>query len=168
MSMFKIKVNGQFNFEVLSDRNGIRVNGQAADLDIHHVSLTTFHILHNNRSFNAELININRSEKTCSIRVNSHVYTMSITDQFDEMLHKLGMDNLSAQKVSELKAPMPGMVLKILVSEGEEVKKGSNLLILEAMKMENIIKSPADVVVKTIKVNPADKVEKNQVMIIFN
>jgi biotin carboxyl carrier protein len=93
---------------------------------------------------------------------------MSLTDQFDELLHKLGMDNLSAQKVSELKAPMPGMVLKVLVSEGEEVKKGSNLLILEAMKMENVIKSPADGVIKTIKVSPADKVEKNQVMIIFN
>ena len=166
--MFKIIVNEQFNFEVLSDKKGIRVNGQAADLDIHPVNPTTFHILHNNRSFNTELVNINKSEKTCSVRVNSNVYTMSLTDQFDDLLHKLGMDNLSAQKVSELKAPMPGMVLKVLVSEGEEVKKGSNLLILEAMKMENVIKSPADVVVKTIKVSPADKVEKNQVMIIFN
>ena len=166
--MFKIIVNEQFNFEVLSDKKGIRVNGKAADLDIHPVNPTTFHILHNNRSFNAELININKSEKTCSVRVNSNVYTMSLTDQFDELLHKLGMDNLSAQKVSELKAPMPGMVLKVLVSEGEEVKKGSNLVILEAMKMENVIKSPADGVIKIIKVSPADKVEKNQVMIIFN
>ena len=166
--MFKIIVNEQFNFEVLSDKMGIRVNGQAADLDIYPVNPTTFHILHKNRSFNAELINMNKSEKTCSVRVNSHVYTMSLTDQFDELLHKLGMDNLSAQKVSELKAPMPGMVLKVLVSEGEEVKKGSNLLILEAMKMENVIKSPADGVIKIIKVSPADKVEKNQVMIIFN
>ena len=133
--MFKIIVNEQFNFEVLSDKMGIRVNGQAADLDIYPVNPTTFHILHNNRSFNAELININKSEKTCSVRVNSNVYTMSLTDQFDELLHKLGMDNLGAKKISELKAPMPGMVLKVLVSEGEEVKKGSSLLILEAMKM---------------------------------
>lgn len=166
--MFKIRVNEQFNFEVNTDRDGIFVNDQAVAIDIHKVNNTIFHILYKNRSFNAELISIDKQGKTCSVRVNSYVYTMSLSDRFDELLHQLGMDSLSALKVSELKAPMPGMVLKVLVSEGDEVKKGSNLLILEAMKMENVIKSPADVVIKSIKVNPADKVEKNQVMIIFN
>lgn len=166
--MFKIQVNEQFNYVVKIDRDGIFVNDHEVPIDIHPVNKTIFHILYKNRSFNAELITIDKQAKSCTVRVNSHVYTMSLSDQFDELLHQLGMDNLSALKVAELKAPMPGMVLKVLVSEGEEVKKGSNLLILEAMKMENIIKSPADVVIKSIKVNPADKVEKNQVMIIFN
>ncbi|MDB5143897.1 MAG: gcdC, partial [Mucilaginibacter sp.] len=70
-------------------------------------------------------------------------------------------------KVSEIKAPMPGLVLKLFVSEGTEVKKGDNLFILEAMKMENIIKSPADVTVKTVKIKPGDKVEKGQVLLTF-
>ena len=166
--MFKIQVNEQFNFAVHTDRDIILVDGEAVAIDIQSVSGKIFHILYKNRSFNAELISLDRQEKTCSVRVNSQVYTMSLSDQFDELLHQLGMDNLNTLKVSELKAPMPGMVLKVLVSEGEEVKKGSNLLILEAMKMENVIKSPADVVIKSIKVHPADKVEKNQVMIIFN
>lgn len=166
--MYKIKVNEHFEFEVKSDRGGILVNGQTVALDIHPVNTKTFHILHNNKSYNAELITLNKTEKTCSVRVNSNIYTMSLTDQFDELLHRLGMDNLNTLKVSELKAPMPGMVLKILVSEGEEVMKGANLLVLEAMKMENIIKSPADLVIKSIKVIPSDKVEKNQVMMVFN
>jgi len=165
--MFKIRVNEQYDFEVLSDNDGLLVNGKSVDLDVYQVNKNSFHILHQDRSFNAELLELNKAEKTCSVRVNSHVYTMSLTDQFDELLRKLGMDNLNAVKVSELRAPMPGMVLKVLVKEGEEIKKGSNLLILEAMKMENIIKSPADVVVKSIKVSPSDKVEKNQVMIVF-
>ena len=165
--MFKIRVNEQYDFEVLSDNDGLLVNGKSVDLDVYQVNKNSFHILHQDRSFNAELLELNKVEKTCSVRVNSHVYTMSLTDQFDELLRKLGMDNLNAVKVSELRAPMPGMVLKVLVKEGEEIKKGSNLLILEAMKMENIIKSPADVVVKSIKVSPSDKVEKNQVMIVF-
>jgi biotin carboxyl carrier protein len=63
---------------------------------------------------------------------------------------------------------MPGLVLSILVKEGDEVKKGDNLLVLEAMKMENIIKSPADVTIKFIKIKPSDKVEKNQVLIQFS
>ena len=79
----------------------------------------------------------------------------------------MGLSNLLAAKVSEIKAPMPGMVLKVLVEEGAEIKKGDNLFVLEAMKMENIIKSPADVVVKTIKIKPGDKVEKGQILIQF-
>jgi biotin carboxyl carrier protein len=93
---------------------------------------------------------------------------MQITDQFDELLHQLGMDNLTTATISEIKAPMPGLVLRILASEGQEVQKGGNLLVLEAMKMENIIKAPANVMIKSVKINPGDKVEKNQVMMIFS
>jgi biotin carboxyl carrier protein len=166
--MFKVLVNEQFDFEIRPEKDNIIVDGRTLSLNIHPVNKTTFHIIYENRSYNAELIEVDKIEKTCSVRVNSNVYTMTLKDQFDELLHKLGMDNLNTLKVAELKAPMPGMVLKVLVNEGEEVKKGSNLLILEAMKMENIIKSPADVVIKTIKVTPSDKVEKNQIMIVFN
>ncbi|HEY1008607.1 MAG TPA: acetyl-CoA carboxylase biotin carboxyl carrier protein subunit [Daejeonella sp.] len=166
--MFKVKVNDQFNFELLFEGGKTFVNGNPVDLDLLQLSKTSLHVLYHNRSFNAELVEINREEKTCSVRVNSNIYKMSLTDQFDELLHKLGMDTMNSAKIAELKAPMPGMVLKILVEEGQEVKKGENLLVLEAMKMENIIKSPADVSIRSIKVLPSDKVEKNQVMIIFN
>ncbi|SKB67261.1 acetyl-CoA carboxylase biotin carboxyl carrier protein subunit [Daejeonella lutea] len=166
--MFKIKVNEQFDFQVRSEKDQTLVNDQPMDLDIYSISKSTFHILHENRSYNVELVTLDKNQKTCSVRVNKNIYTMSLTDQFDELLHKLGMDNLNSLKITELKAPMPGLVLKVLVKEGEEVSKGSNLLILEAMKMENIIKAPTDGVIKSIKVNPSDKVEKNQVMIVFN
>ncbi len=166
--MFKVKVNDQFNFELRSEGGKTFVNGNPVDLDLLQLSKTSLHVLYHNRSFNAELVEINREEKTCSVRVNSNIYKISLTDQFDELLHKLGMDTMNSAKIAELKAPMPGMVLKILVEEGQEVKKGENLLVLEAMKMENIIKSPADVCIRSIKVLPSDKVEKNQVMIIFN
>ena len=62
---------------------------------------------------------------------------------------------------------MPGMVLNILVAEGQEVKKGEALIILEAMKMENILKSPTDGVIKKIAINKGVAVEKNQILIQF-
>jgi biotin carboxyl carrier protein len=96
--------------------------------------------------------------------VNNNIYSITAKDQFDILLDKLGLSSLNATKVSEIKAPMPGMVLKVFVSEGMEIKKGDNLFILEAMKMENIIKSPADVTVKTVKIKPGDKVEKGQLL----
>ena len=62
---------------------------------------------------------------------------------------------------------MPGMVLNILVTEGQEVKKGDALIVLEAMKMENILKSPTDGVIKKIAINKGVAVEKNQLLIQF-
>jgi biotin carboxyl carrier protein len=69
--------------------------------------------------------------------------------------------------LKEVKAPMPGMVLQILVSAEQEVEKDSALLILEAMKMENVIKSPAAGKVKRIAIEKGVAVEKNTVLIEF-
>lgn len=62
---------------------------------------------------------------------------------------------------------MPGMVLQVMVESGQQIKKGDAIVVLEAMKMENILKSPSDGVVKTVKVIKGDKVEKNQVMVFW-
>ena len=62
---------------------------------------------------------------------------------------------------------MPGLVLSIMVRVGDSVKKGQGLMVLEAMKMENIIKSPSDGIVKSIYIKKSDAVEKNQVLIKF-
>ena len=166
--MLKIKVNDKFNFVVNSEGETDIVNGQAINADIIRINDRTFHIIHKGKSYNAELIGINRDEKSCSVKVGTNIYSMQMTDQFDELLHQLGMDNLKAARVSEVKAPMPGLVIRILAAEGDEVEKGGNLFVLEAMKMENIIKAPADVKIKSIKVKPGDKVEKNQVVMTFS
>lgn len=166
--MLKIKVNDKFNFEISSEKDQILLNGLPLQADMLRVNARTYHVLYNNRSFYAELIELNKEKRTCSVKVGSNIYSLDITDQFDELLHQLGMDNFNTARVSEIKAPMPGMVIRILVSEGDEVEKGGNLLVLEAMKMENIIKAPADVKIRTIKVKAGDKVEKNQVMMIFS
>jgi biotin carboxyl carrier protein len=83
------------------------------------------------------------------------------------LLKSLGFDDLNAKKVNEIKAPMPGLVLDVRVSEGDTVKKGDAILVLEAMKMENIIKSPTDGIIKKINVKKGVAVEKNQVLINF-
>ena len=62
---------------------------------------------------------------------------------------------------------MPGLIIDLKVKTGDTVKAGDSLLILEAMKMENMLKSPGDGVVKNVKVKKGDAVEKNQVLIEF-
>jgi len=85
----------------------------------------------------------------------------------DLLLSKMGLADLAAKKVNEVKAPMPGLVLKLIANQGDTVAKGDSLLVLEAMKMENVIKSPGEGIIKSIRVNAGDKVEKNAVLIEF-
>jgi biotin carboxyl carrier protein len=165
--MHKIKVNNKYDFEV--DRKGdtLLVNNNTINADIKQLNDLLYHIINENGSYNAEVVSFDREAKTAEIKVNNNIYTLTAKDQFDVLLDKMGLSSLMAAKISEIKAPMPGMVLKVLVEEGAEVKKGENLFVLEAMKMENIIKSPADVTVKTIKIRPGDKVEKGQILMMF-
>jgi len=165
--MFKIKANDKFEYEVESKANELTLNGDVFLTDMVKVDANRYHILHNQQSYNVEVVSLEHAEKTATIKVNGNTYQLKAKDQFDALLEQLGMANLNSNKISDIKAPMPGLVLKVLVSEGDEVKKGDNLFVLEAMKMENIIKAPADATVKTIKIQPTDKVEKGQLLILF-
>ena len=166
--MYQLKINEKYDLTV--DRTGdeLSVNDKRIDADIQQVNASTYHIINKLQSHNAEVISFNKEDKTAEIKVDGVIYFIKAKDKFDILLDKMGLSNLNSAKVSELKAPMPGMVLKVLVQEGDTITKGDNLFILEAMKMENIIKAPADVIVKAIKINPGNKVEKGQVLIQFS
>jgi biotin carboxyl carrier protein len=165
--MYQLKVNARYDYKVEKIDGQLSINDEKINADIQQLSPSIYHIINDLGSYNAELISFDREAKTAEIKVNGTVYTVAAKDQYDILLDQLGLSSLNNAKVKELKAPMPGMVLKLFVTEGSEVKKGDNLFILEAMKMENIIKSPADVTVKTVKIKPGDKVEKGQVMLVF-
>lgn len=68
-------------------------------------------------------------------------------------------------KANAVKSPLPGTIIKILVKEGQEVKKGDNLLIMEAMKMENNVLSEKEGVISSIKVKEGDTVLQNDILI---
>jgi len=165
--MYNIKVNDKYNFDIDKTNDGLLINGEIVAADIKQLSGSSLHIINQLKSYNAEVVSFNREQKTAEVKVNNNLYIITAKDQFDVLLDKLGLNNLDSAKVSEAKAPMPGLVLKVFVAVGDEVKKGDNLFILEAMKMENIIKAPADVTVKAVKIKPGDKVEKNQVLLQF-
>jgi biotin carboxyl carrier protein len=163
--MYHITVNKKFKHEVDVKKGSVEMDSFKGVLDIKEITKEKFHVLMDNASHNAEVVSVDYDTKTCVIRVNHTNYSVEVKDQFDDLLHQLGMDDLNTKKVNDIKAPMPGLVLKVLVQDGQTIKKGDNLLVLEAMKMENIIKAPADGTIKSIKVVPSEKVEKNQVLI---
>jgi biotin carboxyl carrier protein len=165
--MYNIKVNGNADFAVERKKDKLMVNDKEINMDIRQLGGSIYHIINNLGSYNAEVVSFDQEAKTAGIKVNGNIYSITAKDQYDILLDQLGMSNLNSARVSEVKAPMPGLVLKVFVKLGDDVRKGDNLFVLEAMKMENIIKSPADVTVRTIRIKPGDKVEKGQVLIGF-
>lgn len=169
--MYTIKVNGnkEFKTELKQLNNAIlgTLNGQEFVADIIKIREDVYHLLKDNISYNLEIVKHIPEEKKLVVKINNTSYTLDIKDKYDELLHSLGLDSLAAKKVNDIKAPMPGMVLNILVTEGQEVKKGDALIVLEAMKMENILKSPTDGIIKKIAISKGIAVEKNQLLIQF-
>jgi biotin carboxyl carrier protein len=165
--MYHVKVNQNKVYDVEVDAKGITLNNELENISFASISENHFHVLLNQKSYNVEVVSINAETKTATMKVNNRIYECEIKDQFDDLLKSLGLDNLASKKVNEIKAPMPGLVLKVLVNEGQEFKKGDNLLVLEAMKMENILKAPVDGIVKGIKIKAGDKVEKNEVLLLL-
>lgn len=168
IAMYKITINDTSIIPVEPGKDNVfLVNGIKMSPDIVEVRNGLFSILVDNKSYNAEVIGHNRDEKIFQIRINDNNYKVLVNDQYDLLLKELGLDKLSAKKASDLKAPMPGLVVEVAVEEGQEIKKGDKLVVLEAMKMENILKAPADGIVKKINIKKGNTVEKNEVLILF-
>ena len=166
--MYKAKVSEQtFEFNFTDDKalKGT-IDGVPFDMDLAKQG-SVHHVIQEHKSYTIELVTLNRDEKSCVLKINNQEVTVAIEDQYDAILKQLGMDNMNSQKVNKVKAPMPGLVLNILVEPGQAIVKDDGLFVLEAMKMENIIKSPADAVVKSIEVEKGFAVEKNQVLVSF-
>jgi biotin carboxyl carrier protein len=164
--MYSVSINNSV-FEVEKSKDLMSVNGQILEWDIKKKGDRHYHVLYQNQSFNLELVSLDVETKTVKLKLNNKPCELKIKDKFDLLLEKLGMNNLQNQTAKEIKAPMPGLIFDIKVKEGDEVKKGDPVLILEAMKMENILKSPGDGTVKKIKIKKGESVEKNQVLIQF-
>ncbi len=141
------------------------INGKDFELDVRWLSEKRLHVIRNARSYEVELLP--DLEGKPQIRVNGTIYGADMVGKFDELLKKMGMQNGSAGKVSAVKAPMPGLVLEVVVKPGDSVQKGDRLLVLEAMKMENVIKSPTDAVIASVEVEEGQTVDKNEVMVKF-
>jgi biotin carboxyl carrier protein len=163
--MLKAKINDNTTYTV-DQKEGIRtVNGLEIIADFKTLKPGTYHYLINNKSYNINVIESDKNSKQYQLRINGKNFDVQLRDRYDDLLHELGLDTMAAAKISDLKAPMPGLVVDILVQENSVVKKGDTLVILEAMKMENSLKATADTVVKKVMVKKGQAVEKNEVLV---
>lgn len=112
-----------------------------------------------------EVLEVNLQTKYLKIRHKHVTYEMEFKDELDLVLDQMGIKLAADNLNSDVKAPMPGKVLDVMVKEGDQVSKGDALLILEAMKMENVLKAESDCSIKKVHVASSENVEKNQVLV---
>jgi len=105
--------------------------------------------------------------KAYKLIINNTPVELSLRNKLDQLIDELGLKSEKEEDVSQVVAPMPGLVIEVSVSEGDTVEKDQALLILEAMKMENVIKSKGAGTVKKVHITKQDKVDKAQLLIEF-
>ena len=133
--------------------------------DIVQLSPTEYNFIKDHRSVNVRLIDEEETGKRLKIEIEGEIYNIEIKDELDQVLDKMGFGAVSNKQIKEIKAPMPGLVLEITVANGQEVKSGEKLLILEAMKMENSIMIHTDARIRKVTVEAGQAVEKGQVLV---
>ena len=140
----------------------VRVNGRKISTSV--VSderHQRFLMLLNARAFDTEVYQRNG---TTSVLLAGREFECVVEDERLASIRKIA-DLGSGHHVSEVRAPMPGLVVKMLRGIGDRVKRGESLVVVEAMKMENDIKSPSEGTIKEIHVEPGKAVDKGQVLI---
>lgn len=153
---YKVKAN---DFQFVFSENEI------AAADLIYQSSSSVHLIHQNRSVNARILETDSTGKKLQVEVEGNTFDVEIKDELDQMLDVMGFGMTAAKQIKEIKAPMPGMVLEIAVLEGQEMSEGEKVLILGAMKMENSILIQTNARIKRVAVSVGQAVEKGQVMV---
>jgi biotin carboxyl carrier protein len=129
------------------------------------LSPVSFNLIKDHHCINAKLVAANATAKRLTIEIEGETFDIEIKEQLDQMLEQMGFGKASIKQVKDIKAPMPGLVIEISVTDGQEVREGDKLLILEAMKMENSIIIQNSAIIKKVSVSIGQAVDKGQVLV---
>lgn len=163
--MLEVIVGNDNKHEVEQNGEHVLIDGNQVFSNVTLLENGLINIIHDNKSYTALIDNIDKKSKEVTFRIDGIAYHVSIKEPMDLLLEEMGMDLSALQKAEPVKAPMPGMILKVLVEPGQQIAKGDGLLVLEAMKMENVLKATADGTVKAINCKERTAVEKGAVLI---
>lgn len=143
------------------------INGEPANLHIAQQDALAWRVAGTDQIHELLIHSVDAHAKTVTLSINGKKTTVQMRSKVEQMLRAMGIES-SAKKLDALKAPMPGLIRGIAVKPGDSVKKGDPLLILEAMKMENVIKAAGDGTIDTILVSEGTAVEKGALLIKFS
>jgi len=140
----------------------VAVDGNEFLVDGKKTGRTNYSLIVDNRSFEIE---VDHAEDEYRVLVDGRNYHVNLVDERRVRIGG-GQSEIQLQGRQKVSVPMPGKVIAVLVSEGDSIEKGQGLVIVEAMKMENEVRSPIAGEVKEIKVKAGDAVEGGAVLLI--
>lgn len=105
-------------------------------------------------------------EKDGEVFVNDERYATEVLDEQVQKLMKASPDTFEKKDIA-VKAPMPGLIIDICIAEGDRVKRGDGVVIVEAMKMQNEMKAPRDGIIKKLKVKKGETVNSGDTLIVI-
>jgi biotin carboxyl carrier protein len=159
MSKFVVTVNGTKKNVNLISKKEASIDGKVVEYEIESLNCNTY-LLRINNIFYEISIDKNDNLKLSLFIKGKKIATIARTE-LQERAAKLIEDAKSSSDFQHnVKAPMPGMILKIKKNPGDKIEQGDSVLILEAMKMENDLEAPASGLIKEIFINEGSTVEK--------
>jgi acetyl/propionyl-CoA carboxylase alpha subunit len=151
-----------FIIEILDDHH-VAVNGETCQMNFDMVSdQPVYSLLLNGKSYEAHIY---EGDEGWEVLLQGTLYPATVIDEREHRLRSTFGGGPEQTGEFYLKAPMPGLVVDLPINDGQEVKEGQVLLILESMKMQNELKSPRDGVVSRIRVGVGDNVERRQTLL---
>ena len=126
-----------------------------------------FTLSFNGQTFSGEILEDKTESNFLKLKINHRVFEIRKKGPLDELISAMGLDVPKVKKLKELQAPMPGRIVNIAVEVGQSLEFGDEILSLEAMKMENVLKAEGIGIVKGINIKNDDVVEKGAVLIEF-
>ena len=154
----------EFLVEIIDDKH-LSVNGKLYGVDFETVSgQPVYSLIVDGKSHESY---VQRGDDNWQVLLRGRLYPVTVEDEREKRLRAAAGGGVEESGEYHLKAPMPGLVVAIPVDEGQEVKKGQVLLILESMKMQNELRAPRDGVVARVAVVAGEGVDQNQVLIVL-
>ena len=162
-------MNESILYEVLiNNQDAIAVTPQDVQtLDVVALGDGHFHVIANAQSLNIHVLSHDIARKEMTLKIQNRVVDLKLSDPVELQIKAMGFERNGKSDVNEVSAPMPGKVLSIVAGPGSEVNEGDPLVILEAMKMENVLSSPRSAVVKEVHIKEGQTVDKAQVLVTF-
>ncbi|HRQ41268.1 MAG TPA: acetyl-CoA carboxylase biotin carboxyl carrier protein subunit [Chloroflexota bacterium] len=154
-------------FEIVIDsEQEVIVNGVPYEIDfqlLHEDSVLS--LLLNNRSLEAV---INERDDVWEVLTRGELYTVRVQDERMYRLAQARGSSPVATGEAQVRSPMPGVIVAVAVFEGDVVRQGDKVVILESMKMENELRAPRDGIISRVNVSKGDSVEKDQVLVVIS